>query len=119
MLERDSKYVWHPFTQVQTEPEILDIVEAKGTTLTARDGKTYLDCNSSWWVNVHGHGHPHIQKAINEQFEKIDHIIFAGATHEKGIELAERVCNILPNNHFEKVFYSDNGSDDPVPPERK
>ncbi len=110
MLERDSKYVWHPFTQVQTEPEILDIVEAKGTTLTARDGKTYLDCNSSWWVNVHGHGHPHIQKAINEQFEKIDHIIFAGATHEKGIELAERICNILPNNHFEKVFYSDNGS---------
>ena len=110
MIENDKKYVWHPFTQVMTEPDVLEIVKAEGTSLTAKDGKSYLDCNSSWWVNVHGHCHPHIAKAISEQFQKVDHIIFAGATHEKGVELSERIVNTLPGNHFQKVFFSDNGS---------
>ena len=110
MIYNDKKYVWHPFTQMMTEPDVLEIVKAEGTSLIAKDGKSYLDCNSSWWVNVHGHGHPHIAKAISEQFEKVDHIIFAGATHEKGVELSERIINTLPDNHFQKVFFSDNGS---------
>jgi len=110
MIDNDKKYVWHPFTQMMTEPDVLEIVKAEGTTLTAKDGKSYLDCNSSWWVNVHGHGHPHIAKAISEQFQKVDHIIFAGATHEKGVELSKRIINTLPDNHFQKVFFSDNGS---------
>ena len=110
MIDNDKKYVWHPFTQMMTEPDVLEIVKAEGTSLIAKDGKSYLDCNSSWWVNVHGHGHPHIAKAISEQFEKVDHIIFAGATHEKGVELSERIINTLPDNHFQKVFFSDNGS---------
>jgi len=110
MIYNDKKYVWHPFTQMMTEPDVLEIVKAEGTSLIAKDGKSYLDCNSSWWVNVHGHGHPHIAKAISEQFEKVDHIIFAGATHKKGVELSERIINTLPDNHFQKVFFSDNGS---------
>ena len=110
MIDNDKKYVWHPFTQMMTEPDVLEIVKAEGTSLIAKDGKSYLDCNSSWWVNVHGHGHPHIAKAISEQFEKVDHIIFAGATHKKGVELSERIINTLPDNHFQKVFFSDNGS---------
>lgn len=110
MIYNDKKYVWHPFTQMMTEPDVLEIVKAEGTSLIAKDGKSYLDCNSSWWVNVHGHGHPHIAKAISEQFQKVDHIIFAGATHEKGVELSKRIINTLPDNHFQKVFFSDNGS---------
>ena len=110
MIDNDKKYVWHPFTQMMTEPDVLEIVKAEGTSLIAKDGKSYLDCNSSWWVNVHGHGHPHIAKAITEQFQKVDHIIFAGATHEKGVELSKRIIEILPENHFQKVFFSDNGS---------
>lgn len=110
MIDNDKKYVWHPFTQMMTEPDVLEIVKAEGTSLIAKDGKSYLDCNSSWWVNVHGHGHPHIAKAISEQFQKVDHIIFAGATHEKGVELSKRIINTLPDNHFQKVFFSDNGS---------
>ena len=110
MLLKDKKYVWHPFTQMQTADESLEIIKAEKTTLFAADGRTYLDCNSSWWVNVHGHCHPHIGKAISEQFSKIDHVIFAGATHPKAVELAERIINILPQNKFQKVFFSDNGS---------
>jgi adenosylmethionine-8-amino-7-oxononanoate aminotransferase len=107
--ELDRKYVWHPFTQEKTEPHPFVVESAKDATLHLEGGNTLLDCNSSWWVNVHGHGHPEIQQAINEQFSKVDHVIFAGATHHKAIELAQRVATLLPKN-LEKVFFSDNGS---------
>ena len=107
--ELDRKYVWHPFTQEKTEPHPFVVESAKDATLYLEGGNTLLDCNSSWWVNVHGHGNPEIQQAINEQFSKVDHVIFAGATHHKAIELAQRVATLLPKD-LEKVFFSDNGS---------
>lgn len=107
--EEDSNYVWHPFTQVKTEQPPLLITHAIDATLIAADGKTYLDCNSSWWVNVHGHGNEHISDALQDQFHQIDHVIFAGVTHKKAIELARRVSEKL-GNHLNKVFFSDNGS---------
>jgi adenosylmethionine-8-amino-7-oxononanoate aminotransferase len=110
LIKKDKMYVWHPFTQMQTADEPLEIIRAEKTLLFTADHKTYIDCNSSWWVNVHGHGHPHIGQAISEQFSLIDHVIFAGATHPKAVELAERIITILPENHFQKVFFSDNGS---------
>ncbi len=110
LLKKDREYVWHPFTQMQTVDAPLEIIKAEGTLLHTADGKSYIDCNSSWWVNVHGHGHPHIAQAINKQFSTIDHVIFAGATHPKAVELAERVIHLLPENQFHKVFFSDDGS---------
>lgn len=109
IIELDKKHVWHPFTQMQSAPEPLSIIRAKDSVLYAEDGKTYLDCNSSWWVSIHGHGNEYLQDAINQQFGEIDHVIFAGATHPKAVELATRICKILPSQ-FEKVFFSDNGS---------
>ncbi|MFN5415528.1 MAG: adenosylmethionine--8-amino-7-oxononanoate transaminase [Flavobacteriia bacterium] len=109
ILKYDQKHVWHPFTQMQTAPEPLVIVRAENSTLYAEDGKTYLDCNSSWWVNIHGHGHPYLQQALVEQFSQIDHIIFAGATHPKAVELSTRLVGLLPEK-LQKVFFSDDGS---------
>lgn len=108
-LNRDKKYVWHPFTQMLTADEPLLIERAKGTLLYTPDGKSFIDANSSWWVNVHGHGHPHIADAVSAQFKEIDHVIFAGATHKQAIRLAERIVHILPDS-LTKVFFSDDGS---------
>ena len=109
MLEIDKKYVWHPFTQHQTADEPLYIVKSKGVYLTDIKGDKYIDCNSSWWVNIHGHNYPPLMKAIKSQLKKIDHIIFADATHSPAIKLAKHICELLPVE-FQKVFYSDNGS---------
>lgn len=109
LLQRDSKYVWHPFTQVLTAKTPLEIIKAKGTLLIDANGKEYIDANSSWWVNVHGHAHPSIGKAMNDQFNTIDHVVFAGVTHPKAVDLAEKIVKVLPDN-FSKVFFSDNGS---------
>lgn len=108
-LSKDQTYVWHPFTQMQTAPNPLVITHAKDSVLYSEDGKEYIDCNSSWWVNVHGHGNENIARAVTEQVARLDHVIFAGVTHPKAIELATRISKLLPNP-LEKVFFSDNGS---------
>ena len=109
LKNRDRQVVWHPFTQAKTEKNPLEIVLAKGVILTDTNGKNFLDVNSSWWVNVHGHGNEVIGNAIAEQFSELDHVIFAGVTHPKAVELAEKVIDILPKG-FSKVFFSDDGS---------
>jgi adenosylmethionine-8-amino-7-oxononanoate aminotransferase len=106
---RDRRFVWHPFTQVQTSPTPIQVVKAKDTLLITADGKEYLDVNSSWWVNVHGHGKSEIGDAIRQQFDELDHVIFADVTHSAAVELAENIVNVL-GEPFQKVFFSDNGS---------
>ena len=109
IIKDDKAYVWHPFTQHQGADEPLEIVKGEGLYLYDANGKKYIDANSSWWVNVHGHGHPHIANAIEKQFLTLDHVVFAGVTHPKAVELSKRIIGLLPN-HFQKVFFSDNGS---------
>ena len=109
LAQRDKEFVWHPFTQMKTAPEPLEIVKAKDAWLILENGRKLLDANSSWWTVLHGHCNSYIGKKIAEQYQEIDHVIFAGATHPKAVETAERIVGALPN-HFSKVFFSDNGS---------
>lgn len=109
LAERDQAVIWHPFTQMQTAPLPVPIVRGEGSVLYGADGREYLDMISSWWVNLHGHAHPHIARRVSEQLTTLEHVIFAGFTHEPAVELAERLLAILPPNQ-DKVFYSDNGS---------
>ena len=108
-LKKDKSYVWHPFTQQKTAQDPILITKAKGALLYTDNATSYIDANSSWWVNVHGHGHPHIIQAVHEQMQQLDHVIFAGVTHPQAIRLAERICTKL-DRPFQKVFFSDNGS---------
>jgi adenosylmethionine-8-amino-7-oxononanoate aminotransferase len=106
--DRDRK-IWHPFTSLEGAPEPIFISSAQGIYLHTDDGRKIIDGISSWWVNLHGHSHPVIAKAIAEQAHKLEHVIFAGFTHEPAIQLAENLLKILPD-HFSKIFFSDNGS---------
>jgi adenosylmethionine-8-amino-7-oxononanoate aminotransferase len=109
LTERDLKVIWHPYTQMQTAAPPIGIVRGDGACLYDEEGKCYIDAVSSWWVNIHGHAHPHIAAKVAEQLQKLEHVIFAGFTHEPAVELAERLLKLLPANQ-QKVFYSDNGS---------
>jgi adenosylmethionine-8-amino-7-oxononanoate aminotransferase len=109
LAERDQQLIWHPYTQMQTAGLPVSIVKGEGALLFDAEGKSYIDAVSSWWVNLHGHCHPHIADRISTQLQQLDHVIFAGFTHEPAVQLAENLKRILPQNqsHF---FYSDNGS---------
>ncbi len=109
IVELDRKYVWHPFTQERTAPPPLPVVRAAGASLFLEDGRELLDMACSWWVNVHGHSHPKIAEAIARQAATLEHVIFAGFTHEPAARLAEALISALPRP-LSRVFYSDNGS---------
>ena len=109
--ERDLNYIWHPCSQMkdyETFPPIV-IERGEGAYLYDLDGKAYLDAVSSWWVNLFGHSNPRINRAIRDQIERLEHVIFANFSHKPAIELAERIVAITPDG-LSKVFFADNGS---------
>lgn len=107
--QRDTQVIWHPYTQMKTSPLPLSIVSAQGAYLFTEDGRKIFDATSSWWVNIHGHSHPEIARAIGEQAAELEHVMFAGCTHPPAVELAEKLLKTLPEK-LTRIFYSDNGS---------
>jgi adenosylmethionine-8-amino-7-oxononanoate aminotransferase len=109
LSERDHQLIWHPFTQQQTAMPNIAITHGKGALLYDENGNEYIDAVSSWWTNLFGHANPQIAAAIKKQVDTLEHVIFAGFTHEPAINLAEKLIQLLPKNQS-KVFFSDNGS---------
>lgn len=111
LAEWDKKFIWHPFTQ-QAEwagRKPIVIQSADGVWLKDIRGRRLIDGVSSLWVNVHGHNHPALNKALRRQLDRIAHSTFLGLTHEPAIRLAKALVEIAPKG-LSRVFYSDNGS---------
>ena len=111
LADWDRKYLWHPFTQMQEweQEEPLIIERGTGSYLIDTEGARYLDGTSSIWVNLHGHRHPALNRALTKQLEKIAHSTFLGLSNPPAIELARALIRIAPKG-LARVFYSDNGS---------
>ncbi|MBT5323878.1 MAG: adenosylmethionine--8-amino-7-oxononanoate transaminase [Campylobacteraceae bacterium] len=105
------KYIFHPCTQMKDHEKLplIPIQKGKGAYIYDYDGGKYLDCISSWWVNLFGHSNKYINKKLHKQSKKLEHVIFAGFTHKPAIKLARRLVNITPKP-LQKVFFADNGS---------
>ncbi|MCC5814913.1 MAG: adenosylmethionine--8-amino-7-oxononanoate transaminase [Leptospira sp.] len=105
--------IWHPMS-IQGNSSPIKIRRAEGDFLYRENGEAIIDAISSWWTVIHGHRHPAIMEAIRKQTERLDHVIFAGFTHEPAEELAQLILDSmnadLDSGHFSKVFFSDNGS---------
>ncbi|NPA04170.1 MAG: adenosylmethionine--8-amino-7-oxononanoate transaminase [Epsilonproteobacteria bacterium] len=111
LMERDLAHIWHPCTQMKDHEQIpiIPIKRAKGVYLYDFDGNRYLDAISSWWVNLFGHSNEYINSKIQEQLNQVEHLIFAGFTHEPIVRLSERLVKITPAG-LNRCFYADNGS---------
>jgi adenosylmethionine-8-amino-7-oxononanoate aminotransferase len=119
-LADDRRHVWHPFTpfSVWMDPhyEPTAIASGKGCFLKDARGREYFDGNSSIWVNLHGHRHPRIDRAIRAQLRKIAHSSFLGLTNEPAPLLARRLVEFSlpggadPAEFPSRVFFSDDGS---------
>ena len=111
LMQEDLKYIWHPCTQMKDHERLplIPIKSAKGVYLENFDGNRYIDAISSWWVNLFGHQNEYIKSKIKEQLDNLEHVIFAGFTHEQIIKLSKRLVKITPNK-LTKCFYADNGS---------
>jgi len=88
---------------------IIPIKKGQGVWLEDFDGNRYLDAISSWWVNLFGHANPAINVALKDQLDTLEHVIFAGFTHESAVNLAEKLVAMTPSG-LDRCFYADNGS---------
>jgi len=94
---------------MKTAPPPIKISRGTGAWLELSDGKRILDCISSWWVTLHGHGEPTIASAIHEQALRLEQVIFAGFTHDPAEDLVQSILSVVPPN-LSRVFFSDDGS---------
>jgi len=111
-IEADKAHCWHPFTPQDQwfESEPLILVRGEGAWLWDSEGRKYLDGNSSIWTNIHGHGHPALNAAIERQLREVAHTSYLGFGNPRASELAERLCGFFPGGTLERVFFSDDGS---------
>jgi adenosylmethionine---8-amino-7-oxononanoate aminotransferase len=101
--------IWHPFTQPALDRAPIHVTRAEGVYLYTAGGGKLIDAISSWWVNLHGHCHPHIASAIATQVRQLDHVLLAGVTHGAIEELTRRLRSFLPQE-LTHIFFSDDGS---------
>src|SRR6476646_9279817 len=96
---RDLAALWHPCTQMHDHAAgvpMIPVARGDGAWLVGHDGRRYLDAISSWWTNLFGHANPRIAAAVKDQLDRLEHVIFAGFTHEPAIELAEELLRVAP-----------------------
>jgi acetylornithine/N-succinyldiaminopimelate aminotransferase len=85
----------------------LSFEKGEGPWLFARNGERYLDFGAGIAVNVLGHAHPHLVKALTEQASKIWH-----TSNLYQIPEGERLAQRLVDNTFaDFVFFANSGAE--------
>ena len=99
--------LWPPFTQIATSTPPQEVVSGEGALLLRKNAPPIIDAISSWWVTLHGHGHPYIANAIANQAQELEQVIFADFIHPQAKQLAKRLSQLTG---LQRLFFSDNGS---------
>jgi glutamate-1-semialdehyde 2,1-aminomutase len=80
------------FAAVGGTPPFID--RAEGAYLIDVDGRRYIDYVGSWGPMICGHAHPEIIAAVTETVQKG---LSFGAPSPLEVQLAERICDLMPN----------------------
>ncbi len=80
------------FNGVGGTPPFID--RAEGAYLVDVDGKRYIDYVGSWGPMITGHAHPEIVSAV---IETVKQGLSFGAPCRLEVELAERICELVPS----------------------
>jgi glutamate-1-semialdehyde 2,1-aminomutase len=89
------------FRAVGGTPIFID--RADGAYMFDTDGKRYIDYVLSWGPMLMGHNHPTVREAVVRQAEKG---LSFGAPTELEIQLADRICEIMPNMDLVRMVNS-------------
>jgi glutamate-1-semialdehyde 2,1-aminomutase len=89
------------FRSVGGTPRFIE--RAEGARVWDADGKVYVDYVGSWGPAIAGHAHPEIVEAVREA--ALRGLSF-GAPTEGEVEMAERLCQLLPSMDMVRLVSS-------------
>jgi glutamate-1-semialdehyde 2,1-aminomutase len=89
------------FKAVGGTPVFID--RSEGAYVFDCEGKRYIDYVLSWGPMIMGHNHPRVREAVIRQSEKG---LSFGAPTELEIELADRICDIMPGMDMVRMVNS-------------
>ncbi len=93
LLGRDRAHLIHPLHDPGVHRRGHVWVEGKGSILVDADGKEYIDGLSGLWNVVAGHSRRELAEAAAKQMEILPYCsAYAGSSHPRAIELAERLA---------------------------
>jgi 4-aminobutyrate aminotransferase len=89
----------------------LVIAHASGVRILDANGKEYLDFSASAGVQQTGYRHPHVRQAIIKELDTTWSGMPCIHPNPRTVELAERLCEIVPGSFPKKVWFGATGSD--------
>jgi 4-aminobutyrate aminotransferase len=84
---------------------------ARGVRMVDADGGEYLDFTGSAGVAQTGYGHPRVRDAIVEELDRQHTSMLCCFGSERAVELAERLCGLMPGAFPTKAWFGATGSD--------
>ena len=91
-----------------TPPVVL--ARGSGATVWDVDGKQYVDLLGGIAVNLLGHAHPAVVEAVSRQVATLGHTSNLAA-HAPGIELAERLKDLVGAGADSRVLFTNSGAE--------
>jgi len=91
-----------------TPPVVL--VSGSGATVTDVEGRQYVDLLGGIAVNLLGHAHPAVVEAVSRQVATLGHTSNLAA-HAPGIELAERLKELVGAGPDSRVLFTNSGAE--------
>lgn len=114
LREKARQNMWQFGTSLQKMVNMdrpLVFESAKGCWLKDVDGNSYFDALSGVWVVNAGHGEKRIADAMGKQASEMAYALSEeGFANIRGIELSEKLLEVLPND-FDRVYFTSGGSE--------
>ena len=87
------------------------VASGSGSRLFDADGNEYLDLTASAGVAQTGYGHAKVRAAIADELDRLPTAMLCCYPHEPAVELAERLCGLVPGDFAKKAWFGTTGSD--------
>ncbi len=110
---RDIAYYLHPYTNLKVHEKEgpLVITEGKGIYVYDENGKAYIEGLAGLWCTALGFDEERLVEAAMAQMRKLPYYhSFFHASHDVGIDLAEKLIQMAPVP-MSKVFFTNSGSE--------
>ena len=102
--------VIYPATNLKAIEQLV-VERAEGVYVWDNKGNRYLEGLASLWCTALGYGNQELIDTATDAMSRMSYThMFAGRTHQAGIDLAEKLAEIVPTPNA-KTFFGNSGSD--------